>query len=253
MTATCSNSNMQQLAGVDVTKYVMAFCVVAIHFRSNYSVYWHYPKVFEWAIMLAVPFFFIASGYLLQRKFEGLQQKECASIARKRAWKICRLWLCWLLISLPLAIYAYRNITFSVALKEYTYGLVVNGWASCAAPMWYLYSLIWICLIVSISVRFRYYKPLLLSFFLVAMFLNWYAAVSQIHIFMAFKIYTGHILGGGAYIIAGMLLYNSRLQVGGGYFVDYHSFKLFNICLQPTIFSNNRWYRTIFNVTKVAN
>ena len=38
----------KELAGVDVIKYIMAYCVVAIHFRPNYNSEWQYPEIFEW-------------------------------------------------------------------------------------------------------------------------------------------------------------------------------------------------------------
>lgn len=34
----------KELAGVDVIKYIMAYCVVAIHFRPNYNSEWHTRK-----------------------------------------------------------------------------------------------------------------------------------------------------------------------------------------------------------------
>lgn len=60
--------------------------------------------------MLAVPFYFITSGYLIQSK---INLKPTASLKqeylRYRARKIARLWFIWLAISLPLAIWSYSN------------------------------------------------------------------------------------------------------------------------------------------------
>ncbi len=32
---------------------MMAFAIVAIHFRPNYNIEWQYPELFEWFIRLA--------------------------------------------------------------------------------------------------------------------------------------------------------------------------------------------------------
>lgn len=82
------------LPGVDLIKYIMSFGVVAIHFRVNYNPDWNYPFIFDWLIKLGVPFFFLTSGYLLQRKLETCVSTESSKIARLKAFKYFRIWLC---------------------------------------------------------------------------------------------------------------------------------------------------------------
>jgi len=210
---------VKQLPGVDLVKFVMAFCVVAIHVRPNYSLDWEYPLLFGWFINLGVPFFFISSGYLLQRKFEGHTAAECSRIARSRALKVLRLWCCWLLIALPLTIYhyTYHYISPVAAFKTYVYELLLCGMAEPRAyVLWFLYSMMWVCLILSFAVRIKHYRPVLLTLFLGILFLNWCANEFQTSLLLHFKQLTKNTLGGGAFMVAGMMLYQYRRAITGG-------------------------------------
>lgn len=202
--------NRLQISGVDLGKYIMAYCVVAIHFRPNYNTAWSYPSIIEWFIRLAVPFFFITSGYLFQRRIASTSRDESRRIALNRAKNIFRIWSYWLIISLPMAIYSYRDYSFIAGIKEYVYILIVYGWAPHAAPLWYLYSMMWVFLIVSLVVKFKHYKLWLLALFFSITIANWYAETTNQANLIIFRNYTMNTLGGGIYLIIGMQLYEFR-------------------------------------------
>lgn len=186
----------------------MAYAVVAIHFRPNFGHDWHYPTIVFWFIRMAVPFFFITSGYLLQRKFESETSDVCAKILRRRAFLMLKIWGCWILISFPMALYSYvgTDTTIINLIKSFAKNIFVFGWEPHAAPLWFLYSMAWVCVIISVTIKYRHYRPILLSFFCVVLFLNWASEICNISILRSIKMMTQNTLGGGAYMIAGMLL-----------------------------------------------
>ena len=92
---------------VDVSKFVLAILVVAIHAGV---------PIAGWAGRLAVPYFFIISGYFYFKKFNGLSDRrekiESYLIYSKR---IFYLLLIWLILYMPLVVYRiYVTGDFSV-------------------------------------------------------------------------------------------------------------------------------------------
>lgn len=208
-----------QFASVDLVKYIMAFAVVAIHFRPNYSNQFQYPELLEWFIRLAVPFYFIASGYLVERKLKNLNTiHEHKEYLKFRVKKLARLWICWIIISLPLALAAFGLLTGNgfhniiPSIKTYIWMLVIGGWAVHAAPLWFIYSMIWVTIILYCTLAIRNYKQWLLSIFLILNLVYWTADNFDIVALKIFKTYTYNILGGGIYIILGMLLCGKKIN-----------------------------------------
>lgn len=88
---------------VDLMKFICVFLVVAIHVAplSSYSQLLDY-EVRNWLARIAVPFYFIASGYFLFRKttYENFDEK----IALTYAGRIFRLYIIWTIIYFPLSL-----------------------------------------------------------------------------------------------------------------------------------------------------
>lgn len=202
-----------QLAGIDLMKYIMAYGVVAIHFRPNVGNGFDYLYILDWFIKLAVPFFFITSGYLLQRKIDNAVD---VTVARQtiltNALKILRLWTLWLLISLPMALYTYANWhkPFILVVKSYFYDLSINGWAVHAAPLWFLYSMFWVTLLVGLTYKKKYAPITLFLFFATIAFSNWYSQHSDISLLKKIYHYTCRPLGGGLGMMIGIMLYKHK-------------------------------------------
>ncbi|MDE5929627.1 MAG: acyltransferase, partial [Muribaculaceae bacterium] len=203
------------LAGVDLVKYIMAFAVVAIHFRPNFDADWEYPFLFEWFIRLAVPYFFITSGFLLERRLASMPDwHDRRNAIIRKTGRLFKLWVVWLAISLPLAIYSYsyalQDGNIADTIKSYAYGLIVNGWAPRAAPLWFIYSMIWVFLIIAVSQRLKHYKFKLIMAFAVLTFMYWAAPLTQNPYLNLLKTYTSHLLSGGIYILSGMILHDCK-------------------------------------------
>lgn len=216
----------KQLPGVDIIKYLMAFCVVAIHFRANYREggfeSYDYPVFFDWLIRLAVPFFFVSSGFLLQRKLDSLNDNIGRhELILKQIRKIFRLWLKWNLIYLPLVCFYfnYYGTPPFQAVLFYMKWLLLNGGVYCAIPLWYLYSLLWVLIIISVTMRFNHYRCILFSVFVLIGIPIWLAGFNDFNYLSKVKLLFGCTMGGGLPILSGMLLYSFRELFKPIYFI----------------------------------
>lgn len=206
-----------QLSGVDVIKYLMAYCVVAIHFRANYIEAGHelfsYPLIFDWLIKLAVPFFFITTGFLLQRKLHKISSaEERRRLMFERCRKVLKMWALWNLIYLPLVIYYFFYFHFTPvdAIKLYVNMITLYGGIYCAFPLWYLYSLIFITFTIGLLQNIRRYRLYLILIFAAAIFLRWLYPEPDNLILRLNNRLIAYAYGGGFAFIAGMLIYSFR-------------------------------------------
>lgn len=130
--------------GIDVVKFIMSFAVVAIHepeylFPDNRV----YPSLFDWFIRLAVPFFFVASGFLIFQRIKSMTECESRAYLLGKSRKIFRLWLCWMLVYLPLSIWgmSHENISTQQLFLQYIQSCLLTGASLYAHPLWFLYSM----------------------------------------------------------------------------------------------------------------
>ena len=116
-------------------KVLMAFVVVSIHTT-------------EWPLLgireVAVPFFFLVSGFFLFGKMTGNRKEDLAAI---RAWtlKILKLYLIWTAIYLPFTVYGWMQdgLSWKQALAVFVRNLAFLGQNYMSWPLWYLLSMIW--------------------------------------------------------------------------------------------------------------
>ena len=133
------------LRGIDLTKLLMAFSVIAIHspeylWPDNRS----YQMGIDWFIRLAVPFFFIASGFAVQKKLNLLAKEEdIRNYLSVRSAKLWRVWAIWLLIYLPLSLWAIYPVALPWSEKFYCYvkDVFMTGSSEYAHHLWFVYSL----------------------------------------------------------------------------------------------------------------
>ena len=205
----------RNLDAVDVAKFVMAFAVIAIHAGCAIFSRSSWPDAVEWFIRLAVPFFFITSGYLIARSSATLAPAEkCASL-RRRSGRVMRLFCIWLLIYLPISAafyYFFSHYNLQEAVADYAKSVVFGGESPLAWPLWYLYSLSIVLFLCSLACRSNKTQGLLFIFFLAVMLVN----SIDTNLFqqglgrkalIGFDMLTARTLGGGVYVAAGMLLW----------------------------------------------
>lgn len=143
--------------GIDITKFIMAICVVAIHTQpliscNNTIILALYQSI----VSLAVPFFFVASGFFLGKKIDFTNNNNtnksaiCSYIKR-----MTRLYLLWSLIYLPLAVAYYIKSEYSLVHSTFAYirGLFFTGEHYNSWMLWYLLSTIYALIFIYLLVK----------------------------------------------------------------------------------------------------
>ena len=140
---------------IDILKLIMAICVVAIHVQPFYArqdVCWY--KFYKSLIYLAVPCFFLITGYFLGQK---LNENKNDSIIILQLKKYVKLYVILTAVYLPLTVYGYMcnnfSIRFSVLvfLKNFFFlGENYNSWI-----LWYLLSTIYAFIFLWLARRFN--------------------------------------------------------------------------------------------------
>lgn len=94
---------------LDICKLLMSFCVVAIHTHplENCTIT-VVNAIYDSFVRMAVPFFFLSSGFLLAQKFEfPYTSPKNIAIVRKYLLKIIKMYVVWTAVYLPMAIYHF--------------------------------------------------------------------------------------------------------------------------------------------------
>lgn len=139
---------------IDLFKFIFSLCVIAIHTHpleqcDNQTIISIYNSI----VGLAVPFFFVSTGYLLGKKSLS-KGKECndAQLIKNHLYKVIKLYIVWSIIYLPLAIVDYikngKNIFYNILL--YIRGFVFVGEHYNSWILWYLLSTIYSLLFIYI-------------------------------------------------------------------------------------------------------
>ena len=130
------------LYAIDVIKYIMAFCVIAIHTTplkgiDNYIA----SRLYESVVSIAVPFFFLSSGYLIGRKIKNRKENDDALVERQQK-KIISYYVIWTIIYLPLTIWGFCQAGegFVKSLIQFIRNVVFQGENYYSWPLWYLLS-----------------------------------------------------------------------------------------------------------------
>ena len=208
--------NRPSYQGVDYMKFIMALCVVAIHVNSANCVLTHWPPCIKWLINLAVPFFFVCSGFLLARKLDrqpdDVQRRKTLW---KRAFTIFRIFGCWLLIYLPITVYLDARNGDSVAHDAVAYfgRVLLSGESEYAYPLWFLYSMAIVLTVYAVLYKIKHIERILFALFAIVLAVNslqsW-DCLQDISLLKPFNLLTHRTLGGGTYIMAGIILYRMR-------------------------------------------
>lgn len=160
---------------IDCMKFIMSIFVIAIHTGPLDNVSKTVSGiVYNCFFSLAVPYFFLASGFLLgkrlQTPFSSYSNKAILETYEK---KIFKMYLCWSVIYIPLAVHGFRigGYTFGRALKSYLNNLFFVGEHYNSWQLWYLLSTIWAVFFLWISSRLKCrFKTVIIISFLVSIF-----------------------------------------------------------------------------------
>ncbi len=150
-------SNTQYNYCIDLFKFIMAFFVVAIHSKLSLSVY--DGKALDFIFSLAVPYFFMVSGYLLFRKLDlsNFKFSQCKDRIILYLKKIVKMYIIWTAIYFPLTVYgeiSYGTSLFKAVVKFIRNFLFV-GENFYSWQLWYLLGLCLAVLIIYMLLRLK--------------------------------------------------------------------------------------------------
>ena len=138
----------------------MAICVVAIHTNplvkcTNQAIL----AIYNTVISLAVPFFFISSGFLIEEKIKRSGSRDNSiSIIWRHTVKTIKMYAIWSLIYLPLAIYKYIESQESLirGCLLYVRGFFFIGEHYNSWMLWYLLSTIYACCFIILCLKMHF-------------------------------------------------------------------------------------------------
>lgn len=241
-------NSMSRWNSIDLVKFVMAFVVVAIHtepliYCSNENVL----KIYNQILSLAVPFFFLSSGYLLAVKMtKDFNSKENILRIRYQLTKIIRMYLVWTIIYSPLAVYHYvaSKTDLRSAIVLYIRGVLFVGENYNSWPLWYLLSMIYSLLMILIVLKLtRKNNGLLIMSILFSVIsiglstlVDYEGTLSPIgeimRKFIIYSVANGRIFQGAVYIPIGMLLARKGI-------FRYLNYAVFLLCFVCDFFVEN--------------
>lgn len=158
----CLKRQLFHYNSIDAMKLVMALCVAAIHIRP-YAVgeaeQFGVMRCFDTFLQLAVPFFFVTTGYFIGVKMsDDISNKENFSILRQYLSKSIQLYVIWTIVYLPLSLFYYMKYfegTNIRKLLDFMIGFLFKGEHWQSYILWYLLSLIYTLAFIYILGRCR--------------------------------------------------------------------------------------------------
>ena len=200
---------MTRLKGIDLVKVLMAFVVVSIHTTT-----WPLLGIRE----VAVPYFFIVSGFFLFGKMKGDRTEDLSAI---RTWtlKILKLYLIWTAIYLPFTVYGFiqDGLSLKQSLMLFGRNLLFVGENFMSWPLWYLLAMIWSGVLIYIlrALKVPIWGMLLAGIFLAA--LPHYMGDNSLFVKL-FRDSRNLAFTGPFYVVLGGMLrhYQVRLPLWGG-------------------------------------
>lgn len=129
--------------GIDVMKFLMAFIVVAIHTTTSNLLGLR---------DIAVPFFFVASGFFLFKKLDLCTPEEEVVYQKKWLLRVLRIYLVWTVIYMPFTIYGLLQDghPFLTSAAIFFRNFIFIGENYLSWQLWYLLGMIWAGCIVFI-------------------------------------------------------------------------------------------------------
>lgn len=138
------NKRREQFASIDVVKFIMSVCVIAIHTHALESYKGYFvAKAVNLIIWSAVPFFFMASGFLIYNKSNKLYKGEKLKILELTIRKYFFSYIICSIAYLPLSYKAYKGMEMKGAIIQYISDFLFLGQHRNDWIMWYLLSSIY--------------------------------------------------------------------------------------------------------------
>ena len=126
---------------IDVCKLTMAILVVAIHIEAIYHL--QFNGIMHYVTRTAVPFFFIASGFLLNGRMKA-SDDDAVGVMRQYIGRIFKLYMFWTAVYAPIAVYMnfHSGINCVQGFIQYAKGVLLVGESYYSWHLWYLLALL---------------------------------------------------------------------------------------------------------------
>ena len=160
--------------GIDLLKFIMAVCVVAIHTQPLYSVQSIVvQRLFDTITSLAVPYFFSVSGFLLFSKIDAdISCRKNMEVCKRYLSRVLSLYVIWNIIYLPITIFGFKenNMSFARYVLDCIRGLLFIGQQFYSWQLWYLLSVIFviasICIMAEHKIKDKNIFKIMMAIFL---------------------------------------------------------------------------------------
>ena len=135
------NEKRKVYIAIDLFKFIFAIIVIAIHTHPFESVENElFYKGFDLLSSIAVPFFFMTSGFLMSNKLNNIGYLKRILI------RYLVLYIIWNIIYFPITIYGFcvSNMPLEKIIFSYLKGLFLVGEQYYSWPLWYLLGMVYI-------------------------------------------------------------------------------------------------------------
>lgn len=216
-------------SNIDLLKFIFSFFIVMIHTSLFADVNETAHYIFENIITrIAVPFFFVSSGFFFAKSFEYNKQKKVAGTKtnfkrlRKTEWRIILLYAVWSFIYLFLAMPVNYN---GWSIKNIADYLISSAVRFSYYHLWYVYALVFAYPILYFLMR--HLKPkavagICISLYAAGLFVNSYAYLLPLQTVTSFFEGISDAMG---YYLASNILFRALPLMWLGVFVARHSKK----------------------------
>lgn len=217
-------------SNIDLLKFIFSFFIVMIHTSPFADVNETVHYVFENIITrVAVPFFFVSSGFFFAKSFEYSKQKKIAGTKtnfkrlRKTEWRIILLYAVWSVIYLFLAMPVNYNGWSIKNIIDYCLSSVSKF---SYYHLWYIYALVFAYPILYFLMRYlnpKVVAGICISLYLAGIFVNSYAYLLPLQTVTSF--FEGISNATGYYLVSN-ILFRALPLMWLGIYVARHKKKL---------------------------
>lgn len=212
---------------ISLLKFLLAFVVIGFHTYPPTIL----PKgifrfVYESISGVAVPFFFMSSGYLLSKKMNNFLDENSLPIIQKHLKKLINLYIVWMIIYTPLAIYGdhLKRTGLVRGILLYIRGFFFVGEQYNSWHLWYLLSSIYGLLVISFLIKKKVTAKGMLMVAIAFSFVSWGAnwltglttdlpvVIEILKQLVVYSVANGRIFLGVVFLIFGMLLAKKKMN-----------------------------------------
>lgn len=218
---------MKKLSGIDIFKFIMSIIVIAVHTKPFYNCNnIIVNKLFNTVKELAVPFFFMSSGFLLAVKINKNKDDKIKCV-KKYFIKMVKLYVIWTIAYLPLTLIGYckNGQSLKKCLLLFLRGFLLMGENYNSYMLWYLLSSIYATILIIVllkkNISNKQIRYILIIIFVISCCLDaneiYKFNIKIIDFIIAKTIVNGRIFRGMYYIPLGISMFYKNIEKKKGY------------------------------------